>query len=146
MSLLQLLTRDLVNKIGAIGAFGGNVSATLGGTEADPTMANLPLPFAWVLFTSSQTASQDRERWSQIRQNFSVYVNLAYGKGETNFVEQQLTLIEQVGMAVTGTKIDALGNRPQVWAFDGLSVYDVEPTVIRYEMTFSIPIYYTQSL
>lgn len=142
---LELCTKDLVNKISGIGAFGGMVSATLGGTEADPTMATIPTPSAWPLFTGSTTNSQDRERWTGLRHNFSVLISLSYGN-EDDFTEQQMTLIEQVGQTVTGSKVEALSPKNVLWSYDGMTVFSVEPTVIRYEMLFSVPAYYTQSM
>lgn len=141
---LQASIKDLINKIGAIEAFGGMVSATLGGTEADPTMTTISPPSAWVLFVGSQTNSQDRERWTQLRHNFDVHLSLRYGQ-EDDFTEQQMSLIEQIGQAVTGSKIEALAPKNILWAFDGINVLAVETDVIRYTMSFSCPAFYTQS-
>lgn len=144
-SNLGISTRDLVNRINAIEAFGGNVSATLGGTEADPSLTKIAPPYAWVLYSGSQTESQERERWTKLRHNYAVHVALAYGLGEDNFTETQMPLIEQIGQAVTGMPISELQPKQITWAFDGMSIIDVEPTVVRYEMLFSCPSFYTQS-
>ena len=143
MSNLSTVASNLVNKIGEIVAFGGRVAMTLGGTEADPTLSNMTTPYAWVTLNSSQADSQGRERWTNARWNFVVYVGLDYGKGEANFVEQQIPLIESVCQAVTGTQVNAPG--PVKWAFDGLSLQGVDSDVVYYALNFSIQTFYTQS-
>lgn len=143
MSNLAVVAADLVNKISAILPFGGRVAMTLGGTEADPTLSRMETPYAWVTLNGSQANSQDRERWTQARWNFTVYIGLDYGKGETNFVEQQIPLIETVCQAVTGTQVNAPG--PVKWAFDGMAVNGIDSNVAYYILNFSIPTFYTQS-
>jgi hypothetical protein len=143
MSLITTVTQDLINKIGAITLFGDRVAATLGGTEADPTLSQLETPYAWVVLIGSQTDSQDRERWTKVRWNFTVFIGISYGLGETDFTETQLTLLEDVCQAVTGSTVNAPG--PVKWAFDGLSFAGGEASVVRYALQFSIPTFYTLS-
>lgn len=142
MTPLSTLARDLVNKINDITAFGGRVAMTLGGTEADPTLSNLETPHAWVVLNSSQASSQDRERWTKVRYSFTVILGIPYGEGEANFIDNQLTLIEDVCQAVTGTQVTQKG---PVWAFDGLSFIGGEPHLVRYSLAFSATAFYTQS-
>lgn len=144
MSQLSIITRDLINKIGEIEAFGGRVAVTLGGTESNPALTNIPTPYAWVMLTGSSADSQDRERWSKIRHNFTVALALTYGEGEEDFTDRQLSLIEEIGKAVTGTSVDAPG--PEEWAFDGMSLTGFEPNVAHYQLNFSINTFYTQSM
>lgn len=143
MSNVSIVASDLVNKIGAIAAFGGRVAMTLGGTEADPTLSQIEKPYAWVTLTRSLVDSQDRERWTKARHNFTVYVGLDYGMGESNFVEQQIPLVESICQAVTGTQVNAPG--PVKWAFDGLSLQGIDSNVAYYALEFSIVTFYTQS-
>jgi hypothetical protein len=62
-------------------------------------------------------------------------VILPYGAGESNFIDTQLKLIEDVSQAVRGTLADSAGSK--LWAFDGCSLVEVEPTRITYQLTFS---------
>lgn len=144
MSVISTVAKDLVNKISEIEAFGGRVAMTLGGTESDPALTMAPIPYAWVMLTGSSTDSQDRERWTRLRHNFTVAIALEYGEGEEDFTDRQLSLIEEIGKAVTGTSVDALG--PEEWAFDGMTLQGFEPKKAFFQMSFSITTFYTQSM
>ena len=143
MSKLSTVAQNLVNILSDIPEFGGRVGMTLGGTEADPTLSMTETPHAWVVLNSSQALGQDREQWEKVRWNFTVLLGLPYGKGEDDFTDKQLSLIESVCQAVAGTQVNAPG--PVRWSYDGMSFIGGEPHIMRYQLSFSIPTFYTQS-
>lgn len=145
MRVISIVAEDLVNKISAIADLGEKVAMTLGGTESDPALTQVPPPYAWIMLTGSTTDSQDRERWTRLRHNFTVALALPYGDGEEDFTYRQLSLIEEIGKAVTGTSVDAL-DQEELWSFDGMTLTGFEPKKAFFSMNFSITTFYTQSM
>jgi len=134
------VTNNLVTKIKSVAAFGGRVAATLGGTEADPTLVNIATPSAWVLFQSSQNSDKPAQKWQVMRLNFSVVLFLQYGEGETDFVDTQLKLIDDVSQAVRGkTSSDS---QQAIWEVNGFELVNVEPNRMTYQMSFSTEVAY----
>jgi hypothetical protein len=133
--VIDTYTHDLINKIKTVAAFGGRVAATLGGTEADPTLAEVTTPCAWVLFESSQNSDQANRKWQMMRLNFSVVLILPYGAGETDFIDTQLKLVEDTAQAVRGTLAANQGSH--LWGFEGCTLEQAEPTRITYRLMFS---------
>lgn len=138
--MIAEITNNLVDKIKGVAAFGGRVAATLGGTEADPTLVNIQSPCAWVLFQSSQNRDKPAQKWQVMRLNFSVVLFLQYGEGETDFVDTQLKLIDDVSQAVRGkTSSDS---QQALWEVNGFELVNVEPNRMTYQMSFSTEVAY----
>lgn len=133
--MIDQLTSDLIAKVGTVTALGGRVAATLGGTEADPTLANLETPAAWVIYQGSQNSDKPAQKWQVTRENFTVLVFLTYGAGETDFVNTQLKLVEDIAQAVRGTLPMEQGST--LWEFAGASLVDIEPTRVTYQLSFA---------
>lgn len=138
------IARDLLNKLSSVTAFGtpSRVGFTLGGTEADPTNAELPTPYAWALLQGSQNLDTERQGWQRIQMNFIVYLGMTYGDGEDDFVDTQLTLIEEVATAVGGTTVSVPG--PGRWSYDGATFLDGQPNRVIYALQFSCVAHYQQ--
>ncbi len=141
---LSAVSKDLVNKINVFAAFGGRVALTLGGTEADPTMTKLALPYAWVIPVSSQNTSANRESWTKARQNFTVLIRVSYGKGESDFADTQLPLIEEVAAAVCGSHVNANVRGPK-WSYDGRTLLGSDKKSMTFALQFGVDTYYTKS-
>jgi hypothetical protein len=135
ISTIGALAKDLVTKIDALSSYGGRVAVTLGGTEADATLANLETPNAWVVFDRSQNTGKEGQRWSEVRFTFAVVVALPYSKGESDFTDIQLKLIEDTTQAVSGTP--STPNGSNLWIFDSSSLLSVDPNKVHYELRFS---------
>lgn len=140
MSNLSTITQDLLNKLKTVPALGENVGCTLGGTEADPTLASIPAPFAWVIFHSSTNEDTDRPRYQRIRANYVVFLGIDYGKGESDFVDNQLTLIDDVTRAVGGTEVSVPG--PGRWSYEGSNWVHTDPNRAVYALNFSAVAHY----
>lgn len=142
--MIDLYTNDLVEKLKAVPAFGGRVGATLGGTEADPTLSNIEVPAAWVVFSGLQNRDQRDRRYQMMDMSFRVVVMLDYGNGESDFVDTQLKLIDDASQAVRGEIVADTGS--MVWNFDGASIVSINPDRIVYELSFSAPAAYSKQL
>lgn len=129
------LSKDLVNRIGALTPYGGRVAVTLGGTEADATLANQPTPNAWVVFHSSVNVGKEGQRWQEVRFNFNVIVALPYSLGETDFTDNQLKLIEDTSQAVRGNLPNSNGSN--LWMYDGCMLLSIDPDKVHYQLNFS---------
>lgn len=127
-------TADLVAKLKTVPALGGRVAATLGGTEADPALATVETPAAWVVFSGLANTGPSQQRFQLMRLNYRVVLILEYGKGEEDFVDTQLQLIDDASQAVRGTLADNDGSK--VWAFDGANLVSINPDRIVYELSF----------
>lgn len=141
MGVLSTITQDLLNKLKSVPALGERVGCTLGGTEADPILATMPAPYAWVFVQSSQSEDTDRPRYMRIRVNYVVFLGLDYGQGESDFVDNQLTLIEDVARAVGGTEVSVPG--PGRWAYEGANWVHGDPTRQVYALNFSAVAHYS---
>jgi len=140
MSIISTITQDLLNKLKTVPALGDNVGCTLGGTEADPTLANVPAPFAWVQVQSSQNEDTERPKYQRVRINYVVFLGLDYGKGESGFVDTQLTLIEDVAKAVGSTEVSVPG--PGRWSYEGSNWVHGDPSRVVYALNFSAVAHY----
>lgn len=129
------LAKDLISKIGALTPYGGRVAATLGGTESDPTLANQTPPFAWVVFHSSQNTGKQGQRWVEMRFNFQVVIALPYSQGESDFLDNQIKLLEDTAQAVSGTP-NKLGSS-SLWIEDGWTLISIDPERVHYQLNFS---------
>jgi len=137
-------TKDLVERISTVlTPLGGVCAATLGGTENDPALENCPLPSAWVRFEGSQSAGPNEQRSQAMLLNFSAVLVVEYGKGETDFTDTQLKLIDDVSQAVRGTQADPAGN---LWTFLGANLLTINPDRCMYLLQFQVRGYYAKQL
>ena len=135
-------TQDLIDKLNTVEAFEGRVAATLAGTEADPALASMETPFAWVLFQSLQALGQPLAKGQMMQMNFSVVVFLPYGNGEIDFVETQLQILDDAAQAVRGTLAAEQGSYN--WTFNGLSYAENNTDRVAYVLNFSAPAAYAK--
>lgn len=135
-------TQDLIEKLNTVAAFGGRVAATLAGSEADPALASIDAPCAWVVFQSSQNTDTSNQKWQLMQLNFSVVLVLAYSQGESDFVETQLQLIDDATQAVRGTLAAEQGS--MYWSFDGCSYMVNNTDRVLYMLNFSAPAAYAK--
>lgn len=132
---------DLVTRLNTVTEFGGRVAVTLGGTEADPTLASVEAPCAWVVFRGQQNTAQSNRKFQDMRLFFSVILKLKNGEGENDFVNTQLQLIETASQAVRGKVIPDQGL--QLWGYDGCSLIDYLPGAVLYDLTFAASAVYS---
>jgi hypothetical protein len=141
VSAISDYTADLIAKLNTVPEFGGRVAATLGGTEADPALANIELPFAWVVLAGTQNVGEANQRWQMMSLDFSVTVAMRYGDGEADFVETQLKLLDDAAQAVRG-EVTAQGSH--LWSFDGLTYITNNVDRVLYGLNFSAPAAYAK--
>lgn len=137
------LTQDLINKIKVVSAFQNRVGAAVGGTEADPTMANAPLPFAWVIYGGSAPigeVSENGKRYRETQYLFNVSVGIGYGN-EADLLNTYLPVLESTQQAVAGTEVAGVSNAG-LWEYQGESLEDVQPNRMIYMVRFSITGYH----
>lgn len=133
--MINDVLKDLIAKVKTVSALGGRVAATLGGTEADPTLVHITTPAAWVLYQGSQNSDKPAQKWQVTRENFTVLVFMAYGQGEADFLDTQIKLVEDIAQAVRGTLPMDQGST--YWEFDGASLVEIEPTRVTYQLSFA---------
>ena len=133
--MIGAVLEDLIAKVSSVTALGGRVAATLGGTEADPTLVHIETPAAWVLYQGSQNSDKPAQKWQVTRENFNVLVFLAYGQGEDDFINTQIALVEEIAQAVRGTL--PLDQGSTLWEFQGATLVEVEPTRVTYQLSFA---------
>lgn len=129
------LTQNLINKISAVTALGGRVGAAVGGTATDPTMAEAPVPFAWVIFGGDIPEVAERgEKYQLVKYNFSVVVAISYGGTEEDLINNQLKVLEDIQMAVRGTQGH---ENSDLWLYEGQELQNVYPSRLVYNVRFS---------
>lgn len=133
---------DLVTKLKTVTELGGRVAVTMGGTEADPTLAGVEAPAAWVVFRSQQNTAQQNRKFQDTRIFFSVLLKLKYSAGETDFVDTQLNLIEKASQAVRGKGVPDQGL--QLWGYDGCTLVDFTADSVFYDLTFAASAVYSE--
>jgi hypothetical protein len=142
--MIDIYTNDLVSKLKTVTALGENVAASMGGTEADPALALIAVPAAWVVFSGMQNTGPDHQRFQLMRLNYSVVLILGYGAGEVDFVDTQLKLIDDASQAVRGTIVNDEGSK--VWGYDGCTLISVNPDRVVYQLNFSADAAYAKQL
>lgn len=141
--MITELMQDLINKIKAVPAYQNRVGAAVGGTEADPTMANAPLPFAWVIYGGSQPTGEMREGGKLYRETsylFNVTIGIGYGD-EADLLNTYLPVLEQTQQAVAGEQAEGLSNAG-LWEYQGDSFELVTADRMVYTVRFSITGYH----
>jgi hypothetical protein len=142
--MISELTQDLINKIKAVPAFQGRVGAAVGGTEADPTLANAPVPFAWVIYGGSAPTGEQYEGGKRYRETsylFNVVIGIGYGK-EADLLNTYLPVLEATQQAVAGFEVSGVSNAG-LWEYQGERLDDVQPARLTYSITFSVTGYHT---
>lgn len=137
--MIRELTQDLINKLKAVPAFQNRVGAAVGGTEADPTMANAQVPFAWVIYGGSAPTGEMREGGKLYRETsylFNVTVAIGYGN-EADLLNTYLPVLESTQQAVAGEQAEGLSNAG-LWEYQGENFELVTPDRMVYTVRFSI--------
>ena len=137
--MISELTQDLINKIKSVPALQGRVGAAVGGTEADPTMANAPLPYSWVIFGGStptgESMSDGPKQYWIVQYQFTIVTGIAYGVSESDLLDNQLPVLEAIEKAVAGTKAFKYAD---LWEFQGADLAKIDPDRMIYQLKFSV--------
>lgn len=135
--MITELTQDLINKIITVPALQNRVGASVGGTENDPTLSQAPLPYSWVVFGGSQpTGDTDNgKKYRQELYNFAVIVGIAYGNSESDLLNNQLPVLEQIAQAVHGQDSFKYAD---LWEYTGVDLKKIETDRLIYQLGFSI--------
>lgn len=136
--MISALVKDLINKVSTVPALSGKVGAVLGGTEIDPTMSEIQVPFAWVVFGGDTPMNDDDQGmpFQRIRYHFSVVTAIGYGVDEQEVLDVNLPVLQAIQSAVTGTR--GLTNKPDLWKYEGKDLNAVFPNRLVYHINFSI--------
>lgn len=132
--MIKELLTDLINKISAVTDLVDKVGACVGGTEADPTMSEAPVPFAWVVFGGSNPVIEIEggKKYHVTQYNFAVNLVIGYGMSETDFLDTIL-ILEEAHQAVVGTEINGFTG---LWECSGIELRDISPNRMIYQLTF----------
>lgn len=135
--MITELIQDLINKITTVPALEGRAGAAVGGTDTDPTMAQAPLPYAWIVLADSTPTGDTAhgKKYRMERYNFSVLVGVAYGVSEPDLVEVQLPVLEGIAQAVSGTESFKYAD---LWEYQGLELKKIESDRLIYQLHFTI--------
>ena len=130
------LAQDLINRVISVPALQGRVGAAVGGTENDPTMAEAPTPFAWVLFANSRPVgdTQNGRKYRQEQFHFSVMVAISYGD-ESALLNSSLPILGAITQAVSGQQAS---DYTDLWEYQGADLTHIQPDRLVYNLTFSI--------
>jgi hypothetical protein len=130
------LAQDLINRVTTVPALQGRVGAAVGGTENDPTMAEAPTPFAWVIFANSHPVgdTQNGKRYRQEQYHFSVMLAISYGD-EINLLTTSLPILESIAQAVSGNQGQP---HSDLWEYHGADLTHIQQDRLVYNLTFSI--------
>ena len=132
--MIKELFIDLINKLSTVTDLTDKVGACVGGTEADPTMSEAPVPFAWVVFGGSQPniEIEGGKKYHITQYNFVVNVIIDYGIAEADFLDT-ITILEDAHKAVVGTEINGFTG---LWECSGVELRDISPKRMTYQLTF----------
>lgn len=133
--MIKELTQDLINKVIAVPAFENRVGTNVGGTLADPSMADAPVPFAWIVYGGSTPEGETGQQYREVLYLFNVNVIIKYGNDQADLLNNQFPILEQVQQAVAGTK--ALSNSDN-WQYLGDNLEAVLENRMIYTMRFAI--------
>ena len=135
--MITELSQDLINKIITVPALQQRVGAAVGGTKSDPTMAQAPLPYAWVVFGGSQPISDGDggQRYRREVYNFAVIVGISYGGTEEDLLETQLPVLEAIAQAAHGQESFKFAD---LWEYTGADLKSVQTDRLIYQLGFSI--------
>jgi hypothetical protein len=137
--MISELTQDLINKIKSVPALENKVGAAVGGTEADPTMANAPLPYSWVIFGGSTPTGDSLQDGGQqywlTQYQFTIVTGIAYGSTEADLLNNQLPVLEAIEKAVAGTKAFKYAG---LWEFQGADLAKIDTDRMIYQIKFSV--------
>lgn len=138
MSLAANLA-DIANKVRTVPALSANSGLALGGRGADPGLARVPLPAAWVLFhgdaDDDEAASRPHARFIPSSQSLLLTVSLMIYvpyTSEADLLTVQLPLLRAVRGAIHATDAPS-GHR---WCYWGQTLRLVQPDKLGYEQRY----------
>ena len=133
--MIKELTQDLINKVIAVPAFENRVGTNVGGTSADPSLVNAPIPFAWIVYGGSSPGGDVGQGHREVLYLFNVNVIIKYGNDQADLLNNQFPILEAVQQAVAGTQ--ALSNSEN-WQYLGDNLEAVMENRMVYTMRFAI--------
>ena len=135
--MITELTQDLINKITTVPALQNRVGAAVGGTSSDPTMAQAPVPYVWIIFGGSSPTgdTQNGRKYRQEQYLFNVVVGISYGTTEDDLLVNQLPILEQVQQAVAGLNPYKYAD---LWEFQGVNLAKITADRMIYQLEFSV--------
>lgn len=135
--MIGSIASDLVTQIKTVSALGNRVGLVVGGTEIDPINRNITLPAVWVIFVGDEAVSDTQFNKSQsIKLNFVVKVLMDYSN-ESDLVDTQFTLLEDVIKAVRGG-IPSVGAKN--WRYNGQTLDEMTPERLVWDQSYSTQI------
>ncbi len=138
--MIAELTQDLINKLLTVTDFNGRVGAQVGGTNTDATMAEAPVPFAWVIFANDNpqdTANANNGRKYLVTENnFIVVIVFDYSGDmtDTSFIQSKLSLIDKCKEAVHAS---AELSNAGLWQYTGCDLFKVYSDRLVYQLGFT---------
>jgi hypothetical protein len=136
--MIKELTQDLINKVIAVPAFENRVGTNVGGTLADPSMADAPVPFAWIVYGGSTPEGELGRPCMEVLYLFNVNVIIKYGNDQADLLNNQFPILEAVQQAVAGTEGPQASARTENWQYLGDNLEAVLENRMIYTMRFAI--------
>ena len=113
------------------------VGIAAGGKNVDPTMNNVRIPAAWIVYTGSENIEQNENCGPVVRLNFVVKIFLDYAT-EVDLLQNQYPILVNTINAVSG-KAGPAGSKK--WRFDGEAIDELTGNRIVYDQRYSIVAY-----
>lgn len=138
--MIYELTNDIINKLNTVPELVGKVGARVGGTDTDIAMVEAPIPFAWVLYSTSSPETNEMSNGRNyliIQNDFVVILAIDYGSDITDseFMQNSLSLIDKAVRAVHASEEVIYSGK---WQYTGASLHTVYPNRLIYQLGFSV--------
>ena len=141
MGQLSAAAHDLYTKIQAIPALASSTGLTVGGREPDPGLTQIPLPAAWILLSQFDnenlgTLLNRPPTVANVRALYGVMLYVPY-KSQSDLIDNQLPLLEQVIAAIQGTPIANTG-ASQRWSLQSGKLVLLNTDRLGYHLVFEL--------
>lgn len=141
MGQLSAAANDLYTKIQAIPALAASTGLTVGGREPDPGLTQIPLPAAWILLSQFDNENLGSllnrpPTVANVRALYGVMLYLPY-KSQSDLIDNQLPLLEQVISAIQGTAIANTG-ASQRWSLQSGKLVLLNTDRLGYHLAFEL--------
>jgi hypothetical protein len=138
--MIEQATQGLIDLIKTVPEFENRVGTSVGGTDIDPTMSTVPLPFAWIIFDGDQAQDSGNvgKIMQQVQLRFVVQVVVPNGT-QTNMLTVQYPFLESVIGSVRGQDGPVGAFK---WKYEGQVMDSIQSDYIRFEQYYSITGHY----
>jgi hypothetical protein len=137
MADITELSNDLIEKLKTVPALQNRVGMATAGGPNDPSMQNVPMPAAWVLFEGFDVGNPDPYAGrgaEDVNYRFSAIIMVSY-TNQSETINTALPTILACAQAVSGKEST---NFALKWKSEGAQIIDVQPDRLVYELRFMV--------